>query len=87
MIDFPDNQSFSFEISDMTTIDCVTDEEKEIQFAVSKKLIKEIIVNKDNLAEQHIYLYLRDKMPMVNPMDGIYILKTQYPKELKTNKN
>ena len=81
---FPDDKEFSFEIWDMTIVDCITTDGKNMQFAVSKKLLKktEKIVNeKDN--ETHLYFYLRDGLPMENPMNGVYILKQDFPKELK----
>ncbi|MBL7883051.1 MAG: hypothetical protein JNL69_03210, partial [Bacteroidia bacterium] len=37
---FSDNTSFSFEINDMTVIECITDKGSKMQFAVSKKLLK-----------------------------------------------
>ena len=81
---FPDDKEFSFEIWDMTIVDCITMDGKNMQFAVSKKLLKktEKIVNeKDD--ETHLYFYLRDGIPMENPMNGVYIIKQDFPKELK----
>ena len=81
---FPDDKEFSFEIWDMTIVDCITTDGKNMQFAVSKKLLKktEKIVNeKDN--ETHLYFYLRDGIPLESPMNGVYIIKQDFPKELK----
>lgn len=80
----PDGTEFSYEIWDMTIVDCVTAEGKQMQFAVSKKLLKktEKVVDEKN-EETHLYFYLRDALPMENPMNGIYILRTDFPKELK----
>lgn len=82
---FPDNKEFSFEIGDMTIVDCITESNNNMQFAVSKKLLKktEKIVD-DNKDETHLYFYLRDALPIENPMDGVYILKQDFPKELKS---
>lgn len=78
----PDDSSFSFEIPDVTIVNCITSERKEIQFAVSKKLIKKTDVQRgDN--ESNIYFYLKDSLPIENPMNGIYILESDFPKQLK----
>ncbi len=81
---FPDDKAFSFEIWDMTIVDCKTESGKTMQFAVSKKLLKktEKIVD-ETTKDTHLYFYLRDTIPMENPMDGVYIVKTEFPKELK----
>ena len=84
---FPDDKPFSFEIWDMTVVDCITESGKSMQFAVSKKLVKKTEkVVKEKINETHMYFYLKDAMPMENPMNGVYILKTDFPKELKTSK-
>jgi hypothetical protein len=85
---FPNDEAFSFEIWDMTIVDCTTESDNLMQFAVSKKLLKKtekVIDEKTN--ETHLYFYLRDAMPMENPMDGVFILKTDFPKELKKLKS
>ncbi len=84
---FPDDTAFSFEIWDMTVVDCVTESGNAMQFAVSKKLVKktEKVVD-EKTDETHMYFYLRDAMPMENPMNGVYVLKTDFPKELKPKK-
>ncbi|MES2590251.1 MAG: hypothetical protein V4608_00110 [Bacteroidota bacterium] len=82
---FPDNTEFSFDVWDMTIVDCVTEQGKSMQFAVSKKLLKKTektVDDKNN--ETHLYFYLRDGLPMENPMNGVYILKQDFPKELKS---
>jgi hypothetical protein len=81
---FSDNQSFKFDIWDMTVVECHTMSKKTMQFAVSKKLLKKtekIMDEKNN--ETHLYFYLRDSIPMENPMNGVYIVKSEFPKELK----
>ena len=84
---FPDDKPFSFEIWDMTVVDCITESGKSMQFAVSKKLVKKTEkVVKEKINETHMYFYLKDAMPMENPMNGVYILKTDFPKELKVSK-
>ena len=81
---YPNDHQFSFDIPDMTVVDCKTKSGAAMQFAVSKKLLKktEKVVN-EKADEIHLYFYLRDHLPMENPMNGIYILKSDFPKELK----
>jgi len=81
---FPDDREFSFEIDDMTIVDCLTENEKNMQFAVSKKLLKKTEIIKDEKKDEtHLYFYLRDGLPFENPMEGIYIIRQNFPKELK----
>lgn len=84
---FPNGEEFSFEIWDMTIVDCITSDGKNMQFAVSKKLLKktEKVIDEKN-GETHLYFYLRDGLPLENPMNGIYILRSDFPKELKKAK-
>ena len=77
-------KAFSFEIADMTICECITEKEDKIQFAVSKKLLKKTERKVDNeTGETHLYFYLRDTWEIENPMNGVYILKQDFPKELK----
>jgi hypothetical protein len=85
---FPNDEPFSFEIGDMTIVDCKTETGNAMQFAVSKKLVKKtekVVDEKAN--ETHLYFYLRDGIPMENPMNGVYIVKTDFPKALKKQKD
>ncbi len=84
---FPDDKPFSFEVWDMTIVDCITEKGEQMQFAVSKKLLKKtdkVVDEKTN--ETHLYFYLRDTSALENPMNGVYILRTDFPKELKKSK-
>jgi hypothetical protein len=81
---FPDNTEFNFEINDVTVIDCETEKGTKMQFAVSKKLLKKtdkVVDDKKN--ETHLYFYLRDTHEIENPMNGVYIIKTDFPKALR----
>lgn len=84
---FAEDKPFSFEILDMSIVDVVTVNGTNMQFAVSKKLLKktEKVVDEKN-DETHLYFYLRDTVPMENPMNGVYIDKQSFPKELKKQK-
>ena len=83
---FPDDTQFSFDIDNITIVDCITTKGTRSQFAVSKKLVKktEKVVDEVN-NETHLYFYLKDTLPLENPMDGVYILKSDFPKELISN--
>jgi hypothetical protein len=84
---FSDDQLFNFEIEDMTIVDCKTMNDQLMQFAVSKKILKKtekVVDEKTN--ETHLYFYLRDTPKLENPMNGVYIVKTDFPKELKLRK-
>ncbi len=81
---FPDNTEFNFEINDVTVIDCETEKGTTMQFAVSKKLLKKtdkVVDDKKN--ETHLYFYLRDTHEIETPMNGVYIIKTDFPKALR----
>lgn len=85
---YPDEREFSFEIPDMTIVDCITNSGTRMQFAVSKKLLKKTEKTVNELAgETHLYFYLRDNPPMENPMNGVYILRSDFPKELRKTKS
>lgn len=84
---FADNSMFDFEISDMTVVDCITANGSNMQFAVSKKLLKKTEkVVEEQKNETRLYFYLKDGLPLENPMNGVYILRTDFPKELKIKK-
>lgn len=85
---YPNDQQFSFDIPEMTVVDCTTMSGSVMQFAVSKKLLKKTEKNvNEKTNETHLYFYLRDDPPMENPMNGVYILKSDFPKELKKAQN
>lgn len=84
---YPDNTQFSFDIWDMTIVECFTESGAMMQFAVSKKLIKKTEkITEEKSGDTHLYFYMKDKMPMENPMNGVYIIKTDFPKDLKKKK-
>lgn len=85
---YPDNSQFSFEIWDTTIVDCTTDKGKQMQFMVSKKLLKKTDKTVDEkTGDTHLHFYLRDGLGIENPMNGVYILKSEFPKELKKIKS
>ncbi len=84
---FGEDQPFSFDVPDMTIIDCTGVSGTVTQFAVSKKLLRKTdkVVDEAN-DETHLYFYLRDSIPLQNPITGVYIDKQNFPKELKKQK-
>lgn len=83
----PNNEKFSFEIPDVTTCDCITEAGEKMQFAISKKLIKKTEKRIDTEQDEtHMYFYLRDSHKIENPMNGVYIVRTDFPKELQKKK-
>lgn len=78
-----DDIKFSFEIWDMTMVECIDKEGKINQFSFSKKLVKSTEKLQDEKTKDIIFnVLLTDKLEHVNPMDGLYILKSNFPKEL-----
>ncbi len=80
----PDNSSFQYDIPEMTICECVLKDGSISQFAFSKKLIKgtEKEENKKQNTLQ-FFVYLRSSQQLVNPMDGVYILKEHFPLTLQ----
>lgn len=83
---YPDNSQFSFDIWDMTIVEVTTETGNNMQFAVSKKLLKKTDKKIDEAGNTHLYFYLRDTLPMKSPMNGVYIDKKDFPKELLPKK-
>lgn len=79
-----DGVGFEYEIPDMTIFQCNTKKGETIQFAVSRKLVKETD-KKTNLSTGNInfIFYLKDKEPAHNPVPGVYIADKYFPTELK----
>ena len=78
-----DDIKFSFEIWDMTIVECIDKEGKINQFSFSKKLVKSTEKLQEEKTKDIIFnVLLTDKLEHVNPMDGLYILKSNFPKEL-----
>jgi hypothetical protein len=81
---FANDKPFSFEIPNVTTINCTLKSGIVSQFAVSKKLLKKTEKTVDEKKnETHLYFYMRDDQPFQNPIDGVYIVNADFPNELK----
>lgn len=78
-----DDTKFSFEIWDMTIVECIDKDGNINQFSFSKKLVKSTEKIQDEQTKDIVFkVILTDKLEHVNPMDGLYILKSNFPKEL-----
>lgn len=78
---YPNDDEFSFEISDMTVLECTLDNGSVTLFPFSKKAINktEKVDTKNGMT---FYVHLKSIREIVNPMTGVYILKEDYPQEL-----
>jgi hypothetical protein len=78
---YPNDDEFSFEIPDMTVLECTLDNGSTTLLPFSKKAISktEKIDTKKGMT---FYVHLKSIREVVNPMTGVYILKDDYPKEL-----
>lgn len=78
---YPNDDEFSFEIPDMTVLECAMTDGSKTLFPFSKKAISktEKIETKNGMT---FYVHLKSIREIINPMTGVYILKDDYPKEL-----
>lgn len=78
---YPNDDEFSFEIPDMTVLECTLDNGSVTLLPFSKKAVSktEKVETKKGMT---FYVHLKSIREVVNPMTGVYILKDDYPKEL-----
>ena len=78
---YPNDDEFCFEIPDMTVLECVMKSGTTTLLPFSKKAISktEKVETKNGI---HFYVYLKSVKEIVNPMEGAYILKEDYPSDL-----
>lgn len=78
---YPNDDEFSFEIPDMTVLECTLDNGSVTLIPFSKKAVSktEKVETKKGMT---FYVHLKSIREVVNPMTGVYILKDDYPKEL-----
>ena len=77
----PNGESFSFDIWDTTILRAFYKNGQITDLAVSKKLVKDLKRTTQNEV-QLINVILKDGLPFVNPLNGVYILKKDFPQEL-----
>lgn len=78
---YPNDDEFSFEIPDMTVLECTLDNGSVTLLPFSKKAVSktEKVETKKGMT---FYVHLKSIREVVNPMTGVYILKDDYPREL-----
>lgn len=78
---YPNDDEFSFEIPDMTVLECTLDNGSMTLLPFSKKAISktEMVDGKNSMT---FFVHLKSIREIVNPMTGVYILKDDYPEEL-----
>ena len=78
---YPNDDEFSFEIPDMTVLECTLDNSSVTLLPFSKKAISktEKVETKKGMT---FYVHLKSIREVLNPMTGVYIIKDDYPKEL-----
>lgn len=79
-----EEETFRYEIPEMTICDCQTAEGELVQFAVSTKLIHktEKKENKET-GEVRFIFQLKGKKPCYNPIPGVFIRQQDFPAELE----
>lgn len=78
---YPNDDEFSFEIPDMTVLECTMNDGSVTLLPFSKKAINktEKVETKKGMT---FNVFLKSAKEIVNPMTGVYILKEDYPAEL-----
>ncbi|MDF2449849.1 MAG: hypothetical protein K0R26_2353 [Bacteroidota bacterium] len=78
---YPNDDEFSFELPDMTVLECTMDDGSKTLFPFSKKAISKT-EKKEGKNAMTFFVHLKSVREIVNPMTGVYILKDDYPEEL-----
>jgi hypothetical protein len=78
---YPNDDEFCFEIPDMTILECEMENGTKTLIPFSKRAISK--TDKQEVKSGiHFFVYLKSIKDIVNPMQGVYILKEDYPQEL-----
>lgn len=75
-------EKFSFPIPSMTIVSCTGTSGVITQFAASRKLIKDTKKVVDKKGNIHFFIFLKGGHDMVNPLNGVYISKKDFPSQL-----
>lgn len=79
-------EEFNFNIPNTTIVECITEDGLQ-QFAFSKKIVKTTEKTDKSNSDVKFTIELKDEVPFENPVDGVYIVSTDFPKELKQIEN
>lgn len=77
----PDDEEFSYEIPDMTVVECTMANGSKTIIPFSKKAIGKT-EKKETKNGILFSVQLKSAKEIVNPMEGVYIIKEDYPNEL-----
>ena len=78
---YPNDDEFCFEIPDMTILECEMENGTKTLIPFSIRAISK--TDKQEVKSGiHFFVYLKSIKDIVNPMQGVYILKEDYPQEL-----
>jgi hypothetical protein len=81
--EFADGKPFQYDFSEMTIVECYLEDGTVVQFPIAKKLIqstdKKISRDGDKL---FFHVFLKGAKELVNPFDGAYFEKKDWPEEL-----
>lgn len=75
------NVKFSYEIPSMLLVNCKTTNGISV-FGASRSLIRDTNKNQNKNGDVTFYIILKGGKKMVNPIEGIYIAKQDFPMEL-----
>ena len=78
---YPNDDEFCFEIPDMTILECTIENGSQTLIPFSRKAINKT-EKKETENGIYFFVYLKSIKDIINPMQGVYILKEDYPKEL-----
>lgn len=78
---YDDDDEFCFEIPDMTVLECTMDNGSQTLIPFSKKAVSKT-TKVDTKNGFYFNVHLKSVKEIVNPMEGVYILKDDYPQEL-----
>jgi hypothetical protein len=79
--EYGNGKTFEFIIPDITLLECKMNDGNITQLPFSKKAISKT-EKKENPKGLFFHVYLKSIREIVNPMEGVYILKDDFPKEL-----
>ncbi len=79
--EYSDGKAFEFIIPDITMLECKMNDGTITHLPFSKKAISKT-EKKENTKGLFFYVFLKSIREIVNPMEGVYLLKDDFPKEL-----
>jgi hypothetical protein len=78
---YPNDDEFCFEIPDITMLECEMANGTKTLIPISKKAISKT-EKKETKNRLYFFVFLKSVKDIINPMQGVYIIKEDYPKEL-----